>query len=240
MSWRIEQANPSALLRDLPDGLFQTGILRVPADLPDPDVASVLRKLHRVTRGDGTLWLLGAAHQSAALETGWHHPTGRRFHPRPPVQDSHRLLTVTLLAKRPQFYFNARLPLLAASRCSCERSGSDRRAAHRRRAWCVPPVSRLESPQQLIAWCVQASTSPKACEFCGAPWRRGIQRVWLPSCEHRNGRGRCLVIDPFCGTGLSGVVSLLAGRGFLGIEHDPQLARCAQRRLATANWTTLR
>lgn len=237
MSWRIEQASPSVLMRELPDGLFQTSILRVPTDLPELCLPSVLRELHRVTREDGTLWLLSAAHREAAIEAGWHWPTGQRCHPRLLDEDGSGFLTVTLLAKRSQFHFSARLPLLPYSRRSCQRASGERRAAHRRRAWCVRAARRQETSQELIAWCVQASTAPRACAFCGAPWRlAGTERVWLPGCEHRNGRGRCLVLDPFCGTGSAGIVSVLAGRGFLGIEHDPRLARTAQLRLATTSW----
>jgi hypothetical protein len=244
MSWRIEQANPLALLRELPDGLFQTGILRTPADLPETDVPPVLRELHRVTREDGTLWLLGATHEAAAIEAGWRRPTGRAVHPRPERHGS-GCLTVALMAKNPGCYFNARLPLPGTPRRVCGHERSARGLRHRRRAWCVPLANRRDLPQQLIDWCIQASTSPRACQICGAPWRRysgatDIDRVWRPGCEHGNGRGRCLVIDPFCGTGLTGVLAVLAGRSFLGIEHDPLLARHAQRRFATANRSALR
>jgi DNA modification methylase len=41
-----------------------------------------------------------------------------------------------------------------------------------------------------------------------------------------------LVLDPFCGSGSTGVAALLAHRRFLGIELDPEYHRVAQNRLA--------
>jgi site-specific DNA-methyltransferase (adenine-specific) len=41
-----------------------------------------------------------------------------------------------------------------------------------------------------------------------------------------------LVLDPFCGSGSTGVAALLTGRKFLGIELDSQYHRVAQDRLA--------
>lgn len=41
-----------------------------------------------------------------------------------------------------------------------------------------------------------------------------------------------LVLDPFCGSGSTGVAALLTRRRFLGIELDPEYHRVAQNRLA--------
>lgn len=41
-----------------------------------------------------------------------------------------------------------------------------------------------------------------------------------------------LVLDPFCGSGSTGIAALLAHRRFLGIELDPEYHRVAQNRLA--------
>ena len=232
MSWRIEHASPLASLRELPDRLCQTSILRVPRAFPESGVTTVLRELHRVTRDDGTLWLGGAAYTSAALEAGWHRPTSPAVHPRP--RDGERgCMALTLLAKQPDFYFNLSQPVRLVSRRGCGQAIAQRGPRQRRRAWCVRPISDRELPRQLIEWCLRASTSPRSCQACGAPWRRHAG-AWRPGCEHGNGRGHCLVLDPFCETGETGIVTVLAGRSFLGIEQDLRLARCAQRRLATA------
>jgi hypothetical protein len=241
MNWRIEQATPFALLRELPDGLFQTCIMRNPANLPGPSAPAVLRELLRVTREDGTLWLLGAAHEGAAIEAGWHQLCRRPARPRLHGDEASGCLTVALLSKQPEAHLNARLPLLGAPRRTCASARGGSRVWHRRRAWCVPSAGRHDPLQKLIDWCIQASTSPLACQVCGAPWRRcAPARVWRPGCAHGNGRGRCLVLDPFCGAGVTGVLALLSGRSFLGIEPDPRLAHDARRRLAIASWAELR
>jgi DNA modification methylase len=55
-----------------------------------------------------------------------------------------------------------------------------------------------------------------------------------PTCEHKDGSGRCLVLDPFCGAGTTGLAALRHGRDFLGIELNPAYARLARRRLHAA------
>ena len=57
---------------------------------------------------------------------------------------------------------------------------------------------------------------------------------WEPGCEHADGSGRCLVLDPFAGSGTAGIVACRHGRDFLGIELNPEYARLARRRLAEA------
>ena len=45
---------------------------------------------------------------------------------------------------------------------------------------------------------------------------------------------RCTVIDPFCGSGSTGVACVRSGRGFIGIEIDPTYAAIARRRISEA------
>jgi DNA methylase len=243
MSWRIEQANPFAVLCELPDGLFQTCLLRLPTDLPGPCVHLSLGEVFRVTREDGTLWLVGVEHHAAAEEAGWCRPRSSPAHRRLHPHGGSRCPSVTLFAKHPKFHFNPRpLPLgYARSR----HSRLHPRSHDHRRAWCVPSGTGSAIPPSLIEWCIRASTSPRACEICGAAWRRNpgassVERLWRPGCPHGNGRGKSLVLDPFCGTGEIGVLAVLAGRSFLGIECKPRSASVAARRLAGVRWGTVR
>jgi site-specific DNA-methyltransferase (adenine-specific) len=41
-----------------------------------------------------------------------------------------------------------------------------------------------------------------------------------------------LVLDPFCGSGTTGVVALRTGRRFIGLERDPEYVAMARRRIA--------
>lgn len=61
-----------------------------------------------------------------------------------------------------------------------------------------------------------------------------VQTVgWEPTCEHADGSGRCVVLDPFAGSGTVGVVCEWYGRDFIGVELNPEYAELAERRIAT-------
>ena len=47
-----------------------------------------------------------------------------------------------------------------------------------------------------------------------------------------------LVLDPFCGSGTTGVACVLEGRNFLGIEREEAYADIARRRIAEAEAQT--
>jgi hypothetical protein len=231
MSWRIETANPFALLSELPDRWAQTCFLRPPRDLTTPCLITIFDRVHRVLRDDGTLWLSlpGRGSQPQALQlledAGWHR------------QD--RILrgggfslivgnsTVALFTKQQEFHFDARLPLQrgAGALASRHRRGLSARRLHRR-AWCVPVPGGEAHSAQVIGWCVRASTSPRACGVCGTPWRKlpgagDHAGRWRPVCSHSNDRGRCLVLDPFCrGFADVGLASVRAGRSYLASTDD--------------------
>ena len=41
----------------------------------------------------------------------------------------------------------------------------------------------------------------------------------------------CTVLDPFCGSGTTGVVALRHGRSFIGIELNPEYVELARQRI---------
>ena len=47
-------------------------------------------------------------------------------------------------------------------------------------------------------------------------------------------RRPCVVLDPFCGSGTTGLVAARYGRSFVGIELNPEYAAMARRRIAPA------
>lgn len=94
-------------------------------------------------------------------------------------------------------------------------------------------------PTRLIAPCILASSSPYCCPECGGPYRRHVARyedpetedAWLPSCECPHLRpARCVVLDPFAGTGTTGVAAIELGRRAILTEINPDYARLAQAR----------
>lgn len=246
MSWRIETANPFVLMRELPDAWVQTCFLRPPRGLPVSYLLAVLDEVHRVLRDDGTLWVAlpgggnAAGLVAAAQAAGW--LRARTGLPARPGVGGGRGLA--LFAKQPRFHFQPRQAPLAycQSRDDAVRQGSlpgrslvgAGRAA--RRAWCVPVREDVLSPR-LIEWCILASSSARACGVCGTPWRRlpasaGRAGRWRAGCSHTNGRGRCLVLDPFCGPAPVGVAAVRLGRSYLGVERNAERATRARRRLS--------
>jgi hypothetical protein len=130
-----------------------------------------------------------------------------------------------------------------------------------RSVWSIPqePYSGAHFatfPAGLVRPMVLAGTSPKACGVCGAPWQRVLERVevssggtakstimargaahhrsvgWKPGCEHDDDRGRCVVLDPFLGTGTTGSVSEQLGRDWYGVELNPAYEPLIRERTA--------
>lgn len=54
---------------------------------------------------------------------------------------------------------------------------------------------------------------------------------WQPSCKHKDDPVPATVLDPFCGSGTTGVVALRHGRAFIGIELNPDYVAMAEKRI---------
>lgn len=243
MSSRIEVADPLTLLTELPARWAQVCITTQPHDLPVLCLLAVLEETRRVLREDGALWLtLTRAHDEQhiigeLLDAGWqHHPTPRtsplRLGGFPGLlgftKGSHPFQTVAprRLGRMPACGFTL-----------CRRGCSRTRPA--RRAWCVPcRKGYRDLPRPAVEWCIRRSTVSRACGVCGTPWHRlgahgNHAGRWRPLCNHVNDRGRCLVLDPFCGSSSNGLAATRLGRDFLGIQPSPQLAERIRQRLTT-------
>jgi DNA modification methylase len=57
---------------------------------------------------------------------------------------------------------------------------------------------------------------------------------WHPGCDcpDNDGSGKALVLDPFCGSGTTGVVARQMGRSFFGVELNPEYAEMARKRIS--------
>jgi DNA modification methylase len=56
---------------------------------------------------------------------------------------------------------------------------------------------------------------------------------WRPSCScsSNDGSGKCIILDPFSGSGTTGVVALRHGRDYIGIELNPKYVEMSKRRI---------
>lgn len=54
---------------------------------------------------------------------------------------------------------------------------------------------------------------------------------WQPSCKHEGDPIPATVLDPFCGSGTTGIVALRHGRNFIGIELNESYVEMATRRI---------
>ncbi len=117
------------------------------------------------------------------------------------------------------------------------------RGRNRRSVWVIntEPFSGAHFaafPRKLAEICVLAGTSPRACPLCGAPWRRvnGVEhdgtRVWEPACNcvGNDGSGRCVVLDPFGGSGTVALVAADFGRDSIYIDLKREYAEMALER----------
>jgi len=126
---------------------------------------------------------------------------------------------------------------------------------------------------RLITPMILAGTSPRACEICGAPWERVVEREpmeikrsgrgallgkygrtaasgtmtkpaisittgWRPTCSCKNeGTGRCIVLDPFVGSGTTLWVAERFGRDSIGIEINPKYCELVKKRMSNFQQT---
>ena len=55
---------------------------------------------------------------------------------------------------------------------------------------------------------------------------------WAAQCECNAGTKPCVVLDPFAGSGTTGIVAARLGREFVGIELNPEYAEMAEQGIA--------
>jgi DNA modification methylase len=63
----------------------------------------------------------------------------------------------------------------------------------------------------------------------GTPTSRTVG--WESSCAHDDDTGSCVVLDPFTGSGTTGMVALRHGRSFIGCELNPAYVDLARERI---------
>ena len=87
---------------------------------------------------------------------------------------------------------------------------------------------QFEVGTHTLGWQPTCAHFRDPCAKCAKPWRE-VEKARLPACFC--GLVPCTVLDPFAGSGTTGVVALRLGRRFVGIEANPLYVRMAAERL---------
>ena len=120
--------------------------------------------------------------------------------------------------------------------------------ANLRDVWSIPTASYPGAhfatyPEQLAETCLLAGTPARGvCAVCLAPPKRvtvwnddkeapiGV-RTWVDPCDHDAGLIPASVLDPFSGSGTTGVVAVRLGRSFIGIEVSQRYVQMGRQRI---------
>ena len=219
-------------------------------------MVEVFREVRRVLRDDGTLWLnLGDSYLNKNLvgipwrtafalqSDGWHLRQDIIWHKPNPMPESvadrctkaHE--HVFLLSKSAKYYYDADAIKEPAS--SMGKSGGPacfRGAGHFRESAGGPAnrdsrdmsaIGRGADRNRRDVWTI--ATQPfHGAHFAVMPPAL-VEPCVLAGCP-KDG----VVLDPFTGSGTVGEVALLAGRGFVGVELNPEYHAIAERRIRQA------
>lgn len=97
-------------------------------------------------------------------------------------------------------------------------------------------------PEALVRPMIHAGCPHLRCSRCRAPYTHTLVRTGTtatreperPTCRCNSPPEPGLVLDPFLGSGTTGVVAAALGRDWLGIELKPEYIRLAEARIAEA------
>ncbi len=128
---------------------------------------------------------------------------------------------------------------------SHEGTGDPDSGANLRDVWTIASEPLKEKhfasfPTELVYRCLAAGTSSKGyCVTCGKPWARVVESAdtigWRPSCTCPDNTPRPgLVLDPFSGSGRTGIQAQRMGLDYVGCELNPEYVEMSRRLLREA------
>jgi DNA modification methylase len=129
----------------------------------------------------------------------------------------------------------------------CIKAGTAQRVCPTCGAQWVREVHKEPAPASVFTGTARTDTDVYAMKVTGSDTSRGMgsklqdwrnahppSYTWCAACDcpDNDGSGSALVLDPFCGSGTTGVVARQMGRAFFGVELNPEYAEMARRRIA--------
>jgi site-specific DNA-methyltransferase (cytosine-N4-specific) len=248
------------VLTQMPEGVFQTCVTSPPYwslrnyNIPGQiglelslndyiqNVVEVFEQVHRVLRDDGTLWLnIGDSYTSGGRT--WRAPDKknsiRAMDIRPPTPEGLKPKDLIGVPWRLAFALQAAGWFLRAdiiwNKPNCQpESVKDRPARCHEYVFLFSKAERYFYDCEAIrgpndrnlrtVWDINTQPYPKA-HFATFP------PTLVEPCITLGSRPSDLVLDPFIGSGTTGLVALQMGRRFVGVELNPEYVSIAERRM---------
>ncbi len=121
-------------------------------------------------------------------------------------------------------------------------------SAHGCCATCGTPCERVVESGEIVPLRGNSTAGPKASVgdrhgrmasgYAESGWVPGFRERattgWRPTCAHGGEPAPCTVLDPFVGSGTTGIVAAKLGRDFIGIDLSEEYCAMARRRIAGA------
>lgn len=132
---------------------------------------------------------------------------------------------IFLLSKSPKYIYDAKaIQELTVS------DAEGRVYKNKRTVWTITPKSEGEHfavfPPELPEICIKAGTSQYGCcSECGKSWDENGS-----TCKHKKPAAPSVVLDPFSGSGTTGIVAINLDRKYIGIELNAEYAALADKK----------
>jgi DNA modification methylase len=94
-----------------------------------------------------------------------------------------------------------------------------------------PAVLRPKDPRVHLGHSSKSTINQSNWHDDRNPKRETRTLGWRSTCAHDDDSGHSVVLDPFCGSGTTGVVALRHDRSFIGIELSPAYCELARNRI---------
>ena len=113
--------------------------------------------------------------------------------------------------------------LAGSSPTACGECGAPWRRLVERQPMVIEPSDRVKSRNQIEARTATSGTmvEPPKAKTVG----------WEATCQHNDDSGQSVVLDPFSGSGTTGMVALRHDRYYIGLELNPEYAEMSRNRI---------
>lgn len=202
---------------------------------PNKDFSAVPKLWHGIKQKDmiGVPWLLAFS----LRENGWYLRSDIIWHKKNCMPESVKdrpskcYEHIFLLSKSPQYYYDydaVREPVADSSIAIYKRGVSDKTKYKDRKQGIFMPRDKTNFPDmrnRRDVWSVATNSAHISGHFAVYPEKL------IEPCILAGSKVGDIVLDPFFGSGTTGVVALKNGRKYIGIDINPDYCKTAQKRI---------